>query len=135
MRVPGRYSHGPKIEAGTFTPVIKFGGSATGVTYGTQIGRYQKIGNRVWFNIVLFLTSNGSGTGGCTIDGLPFTAANVSNLYWPVVGSCSGSGAIASFITPNTAVITMKDQVFVDYSDTTISNTENIIIGGSYEIQ
>jgi hypothetical protein len=61
-------------EEGTFTPVILFGGGNTGMTYGSQIGRYTKIGNRVYFSIYIFPTNKGSSTGAVTISGLPFTS-------------------------------------------------------------
>ena len=61
---------------GTFTPVVKFSGASTGITYTTQTGRYRRIGNRVEFSAHVLLSNKGSATGNATMDGLPFTAAN-----------------------------------------------------------
>jgi hypothetical protein len=58
----------------TFTPQLAFGGASVGITYSTQVGRYKKIGSRVFFQIRLVVTSKGSSTGDATITGLPFTS-------------------------------------------------------------
>ena len=62
-------------EEGNWTPVLKFGGGTTGITYNTQIGRYTKIGRLVQVNITIYLSSKGSSTGVATITGLPFATA------------------------------------------------------------
>ena len=66
-------------EEGTFTP--GFGGhSATGTFgYATQIGRYTRVGNRVWFTIVLNADSHsGTTSGNFRITGLPFAVRSES---------------------------------------------------------
>ncbi len=67
-------------EEGTYTPTI-VGGTTAGVgTYGFQVGRYQRIGNRV--HLTAYTTwSAHTGTGGMRIGGIPYTSANVSNLF------------------------------------------------------
>ena len=59
-------------EEGTFTPVLKFGGGSTGITYGQQFGSYTKIGNVVHIKMRMLLTSKGSDTGDARVTGLPF---------------------------------------------------------------
>jgi hypothetical protein len=59
-------------EEGSWTPALAFGGSASGITYTTQTGRYTKIGRLVFLECRIVLTSNGSGTGSATITGAPF---------------------------------------------------------------
>lgn len=51
-------------EEGSWTPVLNFGGAATGITYaaGTS-GRYTKIGRLVTATANLVLSSKGSATG------------------------------------------------------------------------
>jgi hypothetical protein len=54
-----------------FTPVLKFGGATTGITYSSAAGRsitYAGIMHEVWIQIVL--TSKGSATGDATISGI-----------------------------------------------------------------
>jgi len=52
-------------EEGTWTPALYFGGYAVGITYaaGGQVGRYTKIGNRVFFDLHIALSANGSSSG------------------------------------------------------------------------
>jgi len=64
-------------EEGNWTPVLDFGGGSTGITYGTQAGRYTKIGRVVYFSFRIYLTSKGSSTGHAHISGFPFTVANM----------------------------------------------------------
>ena len=68
----------------SFTPGVAFGGASTGITYLGQNGYYTKIGNYVLFHGSVWLNSNGSAVGVCTITGLPFPAANISlpALVW-----------------------------------------------------
>ena len=54
-----------------FTPVLRFGGATTGITYSTQLGRavtYAGVVHEAWIDIDL--TSKGSATGSATITGL-----------------------------------------------------------------
>lgn len=81
---------------GTWTPVLNFGGATTGITYGTQIGRYVRIGNRVSVYLRIVLTSKGSATGAATITGLPFAASSTAGMFQigtdgTVAGSYTGT--------------------------------------------
>jgi len=60
-------------EEGTWTPAIEFGGSSTGITYGTQVGTYTKMGDEVTIHMATTLTSKGSSTGDAKVGGLPFS--------------------------------------------------------------
>ncbi len=59
----------------TFTPGIAFGGGTTGITYTTQLGQYVRIGNIVYIQGRITLSSKGSSTGGATVTGLPVTVS------------------------------------------------------------
>lgn len=62
------------FETGTFTPDIK-GSTTAGVhTYSQQQGKYNKIGNQIFFSINIILTAKDAAmAGGVQIGGLPFT--------------------------------------------------------------
>lgn len=86
-------------EEGTFTPTI-FGDVTAGVTtYGSQNGRYTRVGNLVTFKIDLIWT-NQTGSGSLVVGGLPFTSANdgyvgvctmrASNLTYTAGASLAG---------------------------------------------
>jgi hypothetical protein len=68
-------------EEGTFTPSIVGTSTAGTATYAAngRVGRYTKIGNRVFFDLYLSWTAH-TGTGNLQIDGLPFTVQNTTNL-------------------------------------------------------
>lgn len=66
-------------EEGTFTPTIAGSGTSGTGTYTTQIGRYTKIGRKVYFNVVLTWTNLTGATGILVVNGLPFTSANVTS--------------------------------------------------------
>jgi hypothetical protein len=85
---------------GLFTPLLKFGGGSTGLTYSEQHGRYVRIGKLVNIWITIVVGSNGSSTGDATIEGLPFTAEDIG-IYTPLTmfGSmASASLALASYM-------------------------------------
>lgn len=69
-------------EEGTFTPTVIGTSTAGSDTYGAnnQVGIYQKIGNRVFFDIWLSWSAH-TGTGNLRFDGLPFTVSTVTNYY------------------------------------------------------
>ena len=71
-------------EEGTWTPALAdddLNGSAEGQGYSVQVGRYTKIGNRVYYNFRLLMTSIGSLTTSqqARIVGLPFTSNSTAN--------------------------------------------------------
>jgi hypothetical protein len=69
-------------EEGTWTPEFTAVTAPTGVTYGTQVGRYTKIGKSVTVWGVIGLGSKGTGgSGEIRITGLPFVSENVTGLF------------------------------------------------------
>ena len=59
-------------EIGTWTPVLTFNGSTTGITYGDQFGSYTKVGRLVHIKLRILLTSKGTSSGQGQITGAPF---------------------------------------------------------------
>ena len=64
------------FETGSWTPTVSFGGSGTGITYGTQSGAYVRIGTLIYVRFRIVLTSKGSATGAATINNLPYAVAS-----------------------------------------------------------
>lgn len=77
------------IQQGTFTPGITFGGAAVGITYVDRIGRYTRIGNLVFYQIILTLSSKGSSTGSAIMTGFPVTSAGATAQNMPITSSSS----------------------------------------------
>jgi hypothetical protein len=70
----------PSYHEASWTPALAFGGSATGITYTTQVGRYVRVDDMITLWGTITLSNNGSATGDVTITGLPFAASTVSGL-------------------------------------------------------
>jgi len=96
-------------QESTFTPTLAFGGGSTGMTYGTQYGRYTRIGDVVIAYITIILTAKGSSTGIAQIGALPFTAANVafnSGASISQATNMSGlTGALTAQVATNTTTV------------------------------
>ncbi len=71
-------------EEGIFTPGMTINGSAAGITYGSRVGIYTKIGNRCDIIIYVPLTNKGASTGIIQITGLPFTPTSGSIQVVPI---------------------------------------------------
>lgn len=84
---------------GSWTPVVTFGGASTGITYSTQVGKYQQIGDVVIATANIILTSKGSATGFAAIAGLPVSAPNIgvaSISYYADMGTMSAATGAAT---------------------------------------
>lgn len=125
---------------GTFTPVLKFGGGVTGITYATQTGYYTTCGKTLTFSITIVLTSKGSSTGGVTITGLPVTSRT-----GPTASSMSIAWSVLTYAAQPTALIESASTVIELYSavttggiaallDTNFANNTTLYITGTYLI-
>jgi len=96
-------------EEGAFTPTVEFGsGGNTGMSLGTALGRYTKIGRVVRCDFVINFSAKGSSTGGVYIASLPFTAD-------------SDSSARITGIVPYVATVTSVDGHIMAYGGAGVS--------------
>jgi hypothetical protein len=128
-------------EEGVSTVTLAFGGASTGITYAMRECRYTRIGNRIFVQIGLAISSKGSSTGAATISGLPFTNKNVG--YGGVVmttfaDNMTGiNGAIYPFLPENSSTIQLKKvdlagNFNIDVTNTDVNNTSYFMISGNY---
>lgn len=68
-------------EEGSWTPTIIGEGGQSGQVYGSQVGRYRKVGKIVLIYGFVSLTTLGTLTGDVGIGGLPFTVENVASGF------------------------------------------------------
>lgn len=113
-------------EEGSWTPVLRFGGATAGIAYAAQTGRYTKIGNRVFADILLTLSAKGTTAGEVSIGGIPFAQASASNGNMAVTyyANMAGlTGHISGFVFSNvcflnqssaTSVIPLTEAHFTD---------------------
>lgn len=127
-------------EEGTFTPAINFGGARIGVT-GTEAGTYVKIGQMVYVNIRLTLTSKGSSAGAATITGLPFTSHGSVNGGLAVNYVSSLGASVASVLPYIAAGVSTVTLTYIpaagaasvsNMTDATFANVTDIILSGCY---
>ena len=128
-------------EEGTWTPVIKFGGATTGITYAAAtLGRYTKIGRLVTATCICTLTNKGTATGSATLEGLPFNAANDSIYSAASVGFASGfssiAGAVLAIVQPNSARTLLyhsNNGAAGALNNSNFTNTSAIYLTASYD--
>lgn len=128
-------------EEGTFIPSIVGTSTAGTATYASngQVGRYTKIGNRVFFDLFLSWTAH-TGTGDLQINGLPFTVQNTTNMNRNYSAIFSGvaltAGSLgAAFSSPNTTQVALRQMPTGGGSVATIpmDTSAQISISGCFE--
>lgn len=126
----------------SFTPTLKFGGNSTGITYGTQSGKYWRIGNQVFYSFRIILTSKGSSTGAASVD-LPGGLTSASNSYGWSGSISTEAGPVATYsyntIRINPGQTTMgflscKSGATFGLTDVEFSNTTYMDATGWFEV-
>jgi len=128
------------MENVAWTPSITIGGSTVGITYGAgTTGTYTKIGNRLFFDCRVTLTSKGGLTGAIlvvmpvtmpTTTTIPaFTVGYADNL---AAGATTQITAIGGSATTNANLYRYAAGVATALGGADINNTFDIIISGSY---
>ncbi|HEY4133510.1 MAG TPA: hypothetical protein VGM50_23020 [Gemmatimonadaceae bacterium] len=128
--------------AAAFTPLLTFGGGATGLTFANHSGYYIKIGSLVWFKLDIGLSAKGSSTGAAVITGLPFTADTLSTMHCAItIGFASGFSSVAGGYTAIVAQGTTNIAVYqnatgtnAQLTDANFTNASRIIVSGWYSI-
>jgi hypothetical protein len=119
-----------------FTPTLQFVGGVVGIAYAGRSGQWTRIGNRVFFELAVALSSKGSSTGNVIISGLPFT---VNTFYSPLAMYAEAltgiSGGLMAMAIPGTANINFwfsGTGVPTPLANTHLTNTSAFNISGSY---
>lgn len=120
----------------TYTPVLAFGGSSTGITYATTpIGYYCIIGNLVMYSATLTLTSKGSATGNATISLPAYTSIAVfpSNAQ---LQNVTFSGLTLGTVPASSQLVNLlqcaSGGAATNLTDTNFANNSVITISGFY---
>lgn len=141
--IPGPAGSGGGVTPtyGSWTPVIGGSGGQSGQTYNIQVGRYAKVDKLIHIQCYVGLTAKGTITGNIQIQGLPFTALNVSNAYsflalqWFSLATTWVN--IGAEPTPNSTAVTLYGAVVAAVSlgalgTADIANNTQFILGGTY---
>lgn len=123
----------------SFTPTITFGNASTGITYGTRIGKWSRVGNWILFEIIVILTSKGSSTGTLRVEGLPATSIATTgeqpsaSVFGSVLNSITGSlQAIVRNGEQKIQVFFLGTGTITELTDTHFNNTSELHITGKY---
>lgn len=129
-----------QYDEGTWTPVLKFAGATTGITYSAQTGKYTRVGRLVAAYCKIELSSKGSASGAAEIYGLPFTLPG-SGISVPVsayINEISYTGSVnfhAEGTTDRIALQQVSEAGSVTYlNDSNFTNTSAIEISISYMV-
>lgn len=127
-------------EEGSFTPVLRFGGASTGITYSlNRGGSFTRIGNRVFFSLILELTNKGSAVGVADITGLPYAAISSVVTTYPMAMTANNMSGVTEAYEP--VVTTGASRINLlqhgatspaDLTNTNFTNTSVIHIQGQY---
>lgn len=125
----------------TFTPGLTFGGGSTGMTFSSQTGQYQRIGNRITGEIKLVLTAKGTSTGSAVVTNLPIAASSsiqqnlaYSPIYW---GMASISGGVFGRISAGGTGINLSTggaSAHTDVTEAMFTNSTNLYLTFSYDV-
>lgn len=126
-------------EEGTFTPSLVFTGGSTGITYSIRTGSYVKVGQLVFCQARIILTSKGSSTGQAMVS-VPFANSAIGQSYTPIsVGyfqSFTGlTGALSGYVEFNSTDVKLTMHTATGISavvETHLTNTSDIIYSVVY---
>lgn len=131
----------PFVYDNNFIPGITFGGAATGLTYGTRIGRYQRIENWIHFEIIIILTAKGSSAGVLRVTGLPALSNNTTGNQPPAAIMASVlstiTGALMCLVRNNDdklQVFYLGTGTITELTDANFNNTSELHISGKYQL-
>jgi len=137
-------------EEGTFTPTLNgTSGGASGVTYTSRLGWYEKIGHNVQAHIWLNSNSMSSvPSGNLEVTNLPFTSKNTTNFYHAIsisfAANFSGTASPqGGYISANGTTISITTRASSDgrsgltepVACSTMSGNEQLMIIASYRTE
>lgn len=130
-------------EEGSFTPTLVSSGGGT-PTYTTQVGRYVKVGSKVtvWGRVTL-ATKGTLAAGTLTVESLPFTSANVSNVFGGMVVPsfaqlATSVSQLTAFVNVNATTITLRyvpaagATTVTNLSLSDVNATFDVVFSGTY---
>jgi hypothetical protein len=133
---------GSFYEEGTFTPTVKGSSAAGTATYSIQIGRFSKIGNRVFFNLQV-AWSAGNGTGSLRVDmsGISHTSLNDANYFSACAieirnVTLTASNIASAVVAPNSTDVYIDETPVAGgaANAVTYDAAGTLLISGHYEV-
>jgi hypothetical protein len=127
---------------GTFTPGLTFGGGSTGMTFTSRSGRWQRLGDTIYFTLALRLFAKGSSTGTAIITGLPVAVSATSDSALAVeargMGGLTGPPVAVPVNSSSTVSILYTSAVATGaqtaMTDANFTSASVVAISGSYQV-
>ena len=124
-------------EEGTFTPTIVGSTTAGTGTYSVQVGRYTKIGDRVFFTVKVTWSAH-TGTGNLRIAGLPFTSSltpDVIAILSVMVSNLTFSNQLSAYVVNSSTQAELRTFATGAASvAVTMDTAAQIEISGHYQV-
>lgn len=134
----------PLAETGTFTPVVKDAAAGNAATAATSLGRYTRIGNRVFFDITLVDIDTTGLTAGnqVFVTGMSYPSANITGMLWQASvvrsGVAATTGAVSATMSPNVSYLQLVNNTTTGNAILPVSaitsTTGDLYISGFYEV-
>jgi hypothetical protein len=125
---------------GTYTPSLLSDGAEVGRTYSLRQGRWQRIGNRVHFEVEITLSAKGSSTGSTQVT-LPFNKAGSALDVTPcavwnsrVTYTGQVAAAVAGGTTRINVYVTASGAAALLLQDTGLADNSYLSFSGHYEV-
>jgi|GEM_PF-6657615 hypothetical protein len=124
-----------------FTPTLSFNHVSTGITYSVQQGIYQLLGDIVFFNIGIALSSKGAAVGAVFVEGLPKNAggtlpSEVMPISAAAVTLDAGYTWMVAAVTPGSNTLVLVECGSTESQQTltnaNMANNSAISISGYY---
>jgi hypothetical protein len=124
----------------TFTPVLAFGGASTGITFTTNLGRFEQNGKNVTAYYWIVLSNKGSATGAATLS-LPTTCSGNPAVGQVYMSSNPGTiiGPVLGFANPGndkfllTVLNAASNYASGSLTETGFTNTTEFFVTVTYE--
>lgn len=125
------------LSNGTWTPVLTIGGATTGIV-STVSGTYYRVGNLVYVEGSVTLTSKGSLTGALEISGLPVAAKSqtlpaAQPRYVANLASISGQ-LLMPISLQKITLAQVASNTYAALTDANLTNTSQIVLSGVYTV-
>ncbi len=118
-----------------FTPGVTFGGTATGLTYGSRSGAFTRIGNFILFTVSIVLTAKGSSSGTALVTGLPVPAVGTSAADFAPTGMAAGvTGAKATVSGSQVNLYNFATGSLTALTEASFGGTDTLTISGIYGV-
>jgi hypothetical protein len=130
-------------QEGSWSPIVKFGGSNIELTYAARVGNYTRIGNRAIVDCYLQLSNKGTSTGELTIEGFPFPLSpngiSTGNLTISInaIDGVGEANVDCIFTTTTSAIIRLINVSGnpVNFTDANFRNNTFLFLSGSIQVE